>query len=88
MGIMDISSNISLQGIYRNPKVIIYLAWEPNNKCFKYKILEIGTCIGSCDSMRNFGTAFSLIYEMLKPLRLGVLSSDIIPSDLYPELFI
>ena len=82
------TNNRDLQGIYQYGASLIYLAWQPVDKLFMFKRLRIGTAVGSYSTMHNFSAPMSIIFLHLDLLHLGWLSTDTIPSDLYPELFI
>lgn len=81
-------NNVNLQGLYQFGTKVIYLAWEPANEHFMFKDLFIGTPVGSYSSMKYFAAPPQLFFTRLNLLHLGWLSTDTIPSDLYPELFI
>lgn len=82
------TTNHSLQGIYQFGSTPIYLAWQPVDELFMFKRLHLGTPVGSYNTMQNFSTPIEVVFLHITLLHLGWLSTDTIPSDLYPELFI
>jgi len=85
---MNSADNVALQGIYKKASAIYYIAWNPVGERFNFKVLHIGTPIGSYSSMNVFLHTYSFDELGLIPIYLVHLLPSAVPSDLYPELFI